>query len=66
MKRLFFLAFVLASCTPSGLRVSTAPSATLQVGGLTRAVDAIHDLGLADDGIDRSRVQMRLVPQFLG
>lgn len=44
MKRLFFLAFVLASCTPSGLRVSTTPSATLQVGGLTRAVDAIHDL----------------------
>ncbi|MCU0676640.1 MAG: hypothetical protein MUE69_28085, partial [Myxococcota bacterium] len=44
MKRLFFLAFVLASCSPSGLRVSTTPSATLQVGGLTREVDAIHDL----------------------
>lgn len=44
MQRLFFLAFVLASCSPSGLRVSTTPSATLQVGGLTREVDAIFDL----------------------
>ena len=53
MKRLFFLAFVLASCTPSGLRVSTTPSATLQVGGLTREVDAIFDL---DDVRDATEV----------
>lgn len=52
MKRLFFVAFALAACSPAGLRVSPAPTPTLAVGGLTRELDAVRDLDDVRDVAD--------------
>ncbi|MCB9633584.1 MAG: hypothetical protein H6721_15820 [Sandaracinus sp.] len=52
MKRLFFVAFALAACSPSGLRVATTPDATLAVAGLTREIDAVRDLDDVRDVAD--------------
>ncbi len=52
MKRFFFVALMLAACSPSGLRLSHTPTTSLAIGGMTRALDAVRDLDDVRDVAD--------------